>query len=127
VCWRCGEPIPPGAAADLGHVDEEGRERGLPVRYPEHRRCNRRTLSHLVEKHGSLAAAAAGSRPNSERVGNLPQPKVDRFDGLPDPDPGNSADRWSRHWYGGFNPRCPDCRERGAACEAAGRFTAAAA
>jgi hypothetical protein len=28
--------------------------------------------------------------------------------------------RWSRHWYGDqFDPRCPDCRTRGAACDAA--------
>src|SRR5215204_7073433 len=30
----------------------------------------------------------------------------DRFGGMPDADPGNAADRWSRHRYGGFNPRC---------------------
>lgn len=45
---------------------------------------------------------------------------VDRFGGLPDPDPGNTVDRWSRHWSGGgFDPRCPDCRERDSACDAA--------
>jgi hypothetical protein len=26
--------------------------------------------------------------------------------------------RWSRHWFGGFDERCPRCRELGAACEA---------
>lgn len=37
ACARCGEPIVPGSAWDLGHVD------GDPTRYhgAEHRRCNR--------------------------------------------------------------------------------------
>ena len=34
----------------------------------------------------------------------------DPFDGLPDPDPGNTVTRWGRHWYGGFNPGCRDGR-----------------
>jgi hypothetical protein len=30
------------------------------------------------------------------------------------------VDRWSRHWDGPrYNPRCPDCRERGSACDVA--------
>jgi hypothetical protein len=31
--------------------------------------------------------------------------------------------RWSRHWYvgSGFDARCPACRERGEACDAARR------
>jgi hypothetical protein len=28
----------------------------------------------------------------------------DRFGGLPDPEPGNRVECWSRHWYGGLNP-----------------------
>jgi hypothetical protein len=43
--------------------------------------------------------------------------KKDRFDGLPDADPENRVERWSGHWYGDFNPRCPDCRERDSACD----------
>jgi hypothetical protein len=97
-CWRCGKPIPPGSRWDLGHVDEEGRRLGFPDRHPEHVACNRRTMSHLRE---GLARA-------------------DRFGGLPDPEPQNEAVRWSRHWDSGrFNPRCPDCRERGSMCERA--------
>jgi hypothetical protein len=33
-CWRCREPIPPGAKWDLGHVEGGGR-------HPEHAACNR--------------------------------------------------------------------------------------
>ena len=51
-CWRCGKPIDPVSRWDLGHVDEEGRGRGLPVRHPEHRACNRATVTHLREKLG---------------------------------------------------------------------------
>jgi hypothetical protein len=50
VCWRCGNPIHPEARWDLGHVDEDGRRRGYPPRHPEHRGCNRATVSHLKQK-----------------------------------------------------------------------------
>ena len=49
-CWRCGDPIAPGAKWDLGHVDEDGRARGFPVRHPEHRSCNRATVTILKQK-----------------------------------------------------------------------------
>jgi hypothetical protein len=35
LCWRCGDPIDPSARWDLGHVDEDGRGRGYPLRHPE--------------------------------------------------------------------------------------------
>jgi hypothetical protein len=54
VCWRCGNEIPAGARWDLGHVDAAGRDRGFPTRHPEHRSCNRATMTHLKER---LAAA----------------------------------------------------------------------
>jgi len=111
-CWRptClspSEPINP-RSWDLGHVDPELRHQ-FGTRWPEHPACNRATMTHLKERLGAVG------------------PPGERFDGLPDPTPGNTADRWSRHWYGGFNPRCPDCRATGEPCEAAQRFTEPAA
>ena len=93
-CARCGLLIGPGQPWDLGHDDDD---RSL-YSGPEHRRCNRATLTHAKQD-------ARGD--------------VDRFGELPDPEPTNTVERWSRHWYGGFNPRCPDCRRLGSACEAA--------
>jgi hypothetical protein len=99
-CWRCGKPIPAGSRWDLGHVDDTGRRQGFPARYPEHVGCNRATLPRML-------ARARRERPKRE---------LD-FGGLPDPTPTNGVDRWSQHWdVGRFNPRCPDCRERGAWC-----------
>ena len=57
VCWRRGDPIHPLARWDLGHVDEDGRNRGFPLRHPEHVSCNRATVTHLKQK---LAAQAPG-------------------------------------------------------------------
>lgn len=36
-CWRCGQPILPGAPFDLGHDDHDR----TIIRGPEHPRCNR--------------------------------------------------------------------------------------
>jgi hypothetical protein len=60
-CWRCGKPIGSTATWDLGHLDEDGLARGFPTRHPEHRSCNRATVTHLKQK---LAAQAplGGSR-----------------------------------------------------------------
>jgi len=38
----------------MGHVDEDGQNRGFPTRHPEHRSCNRATVTHLKQR---LAAA----------------------------------------------------------------------
>jgi hypothetical protein len=62
LCWRCGHPIPAGARWDLGHVDEDGRDRGFPTRYPEHRSCNRATVTILKQKLAEAAATPRGSR-----------------------------------------------------------------
>ena len=53
-CWRCGGLIAPGAKWDLGHIDNGGPYHG--DRHPEHRACNRKTMTHLKER---LAAAEA--------------------------------------------------------------------
>ena len=42
-CWCCGRLIPPGSGWDLGYMDNGGR-------YPEHRSCNRATVTHLKQK-----------------------------------------------------------------------------
>jgi hypothetical protein len=56
-CWRCGRLITPGQKWDLGHLDN-GRGR-----YPEHRSCNRATVTILKQKLAEAEAAAPrGSR-----------------------------------------------------------------
>ena len=105
ACWRCGKAIAPGAKWDLGHIDDGGPRHG--DRHPEHRGCNRATVTHLKQRARGEDATGPG-----------------RFGGLPDPTPGDTVDRWSRHWSGPFNPRCPDCRRTGEPCEAARRFMA---
>jgi hypothetical protein len=102
ACWRCGGPIAPNERWDLGHVDEEGRRAGLPLRHPEHIGCNRATLSH----------AKGNGRPSKSTA----KVKRDHFDGLPDPQPDNTVVLWSCHWPGPFNPRCPECRRLRAPC-----------
>ena len=89
VCVRCELPIHPRERWDLGHDDLDR------SRYsgPEHRRCNRATAGRRLA-------------PTLPVLVN-------------DPDPGNQVQRWSQHWFGPFNPRCPRCRELGAACDEA--------
>ena len=54
------------------------------VRWPEHRACNRATLTHAKQKASFMG-----------------------------------VERWSRHWYGPYNERCPDCRALGGPCSKA--------
>jgi hypothetical protein len=61
-CWRCGKPIPSTAGWDLGHVDEDGLARGFGTRHPEHRGCNRATVTHLKQRLAAAEAAAPSSR-----------------------------------------------------------------
>jgi hypothetical protein len=94
-CARCGLPIEPGEPWNLDHSDTD------PRAYlgPSHRACNRRDGLHKQAR--KIVSASA----------------PDRFGGLPDPEPDNTVTRWSRHWGGPFNPRCPACRELGKACK----------
>jgi len=48
LALRRSDPSP--GAWDLGHVDEDGRRRGYPLRHPEHVSCNRATVAHLKQK-----------------------------------------------------------------------------
>jgi len=60
-CWRPSGPTPNVPIDprfwDFGHVDPELRHQ-FGTRWPEHRRCNRATVSHLKER---LKAAEAGT------------------------------------------------------------------
>jgi hypothetical protein len=104
-CARCGRPIDPSEPWDLDHDDEDPRV----YLGPSHRACNR------AEPFRRLWAQANGA---TNGTGNK---RRDLFDGLPDPDPANTATHWSCHWYGGFNPRCPDCRRLRKPCLVAER------
>jgi hypothetical protein len=122
-CWRCGKPIPPGTAWDLGHVDDPEARRVLPDRHPEHVGCNRATLPRMLEK--ARGEAPKAPKPAHDcRVEFDPKrcPECRRSD----PTPENRSTRMSRHWWpaGEYNPRCRDCRERGSMCDHALKWAA---
>jgi hypothetical protein len=83
ICWRCGNPIDPKEAWDLGHLDGGG-----PRQYagPEHRRCNRSTASRRNVK-----------RPVDPAL-YLDDPERDGYWGPPS-EPGGEPIRWSRAWF----------------------------
>ena len=121
TCPRPHEPVDP-RRWDLGHVDLEFRGE-FGSRWPGHPACNRATLTHAMAANGRPATAKA------DRFGG-----VAASAGVKDPrtgllrEPGESAeehwlkvgppDSWSRHWFGGYTDRCPDCRRLGRACDA---------
>jgi hypothetical protein len=100
TCARpdCGRPIVPGMLWDLDHTDDRSGYLG-----PSHRHCNRK------------AGAVKGNRQRRQRRGATGSPLAARSS-VPDPTPANMVERWSRHWAGPLNPRCPRCRELGHAC-----------
>jgi hypothetical protein len=112
VCPRCKKPIRPYEPWDLDHDDSDPTHR----RYlgASHRRCNRAEPLQRLHRQANMYRAGPYGPAELE-----PKPKVDRFDGLPDPTPDDPNERWSRHCGGPaeFNPRCRDCRERRSACD----------
>jgi hypothetical protein len=61
LCWRCGKPIGATERWDLGHVDEDGQARAFPLRHPEHRSCNRATVT-ILKKQLAKQGAPTHSR-----------------------------------------------------------------
>lgn len=91
MCARCGEPIDPLEAWDLGHDDlNPGRYAGA-----EHRACNRRTAG----RGATEIAAERARRAEQDMVVPL-------------------GARHSRHWGGSdtYEESCSECRRLGAAC-----------
>lgn len=55
VCWRCGQPIPPGTDWHLGHDDHD---RSI-IRGPEHAHCNLTAAGHASHEHATNRQAAS--------------------------------------------------------------------
>jgi hypothetical protein len=73
-------------------------------------------LDHAADGVGYLGPAHASC--NLRAAGKV---RAAQLYGKPVPKESSGVSRWSRHWYGGFDERCRECRELGEACEAAAR------
>lgn len=127
VCWRCGKPIIPGTPWHLGHDDAGRRWMG-----PEHERCNLQAggrkgrAIQLAREQDAARRAPRAWETNSQSTRRTPlgwESDASRFPApppgvreIPDPDPDDTVTRWSRHWGGPANPRCPKCRRIGRGC-----------
>lgn len=63
VCARCGQPIVPGSAWDLGHDDTDPSKK--TYRGPEHERCNRSAgarKGNRLRRAGQAVADVTGLR-----------------------------------------------------------------
>jgi hypothetical protein len=108
-CWRCGEPIAPGAKWHLGHDDAGERVMG-----PEHGRCNVGAMSRL------RAADARAYRDGHAPAGDARQEHARWLRSLG----WEGTERFSRHWgwfsdpKKDFSPACPceSCRAQFPPC-----------
>lgn len=118
-CWRCSKPIT--GLWDLGHVDD-GSGRGVYGRWPEHRKCNRATLTHIAAKYGGLHGDRTVAPPRDvgpkglEPAGEAARARWNEWWAQ---HPGEGPPWWSQHWGddGVYDARCRFCRESGEPCE----------
>jgi hypothetical protein len=96
-CWRCGKHLDPGGKWHLGHLPD-----GTTTK-PECTACNLRDggRRRAAQLYGKTAVSPSSKQPKAA---------------TPYPDDSNTVTRWSRHWAGPFDERCPACRELGHAC-----------
>ena len=62
VCWRCGDPIHPWRGGIWAMSVRTARLAATRLRHPEHRSCNRATVTILKQKLAEAEAAPRGSR-----------------------------------------------------------------
>ena len=111
-CQLPDVPITLGVRWDLGHVETPELRAVYGLGWPEHRSCNRSTLTH------AKAGSPGTTRPAKPAPPRLVGRKI-RFGAVGDlglarrlmDDPAVAVERWSEHWFSGFDLRCADCRE----------------